>query len=421
MREVQLAIIGGGPAGLAAAIAAKDAGLDDILIIERAEELGGILEQCIHAGFGLHTFREELTGPEYAQRYVDKVHALGIETLLRTMVLDISPDKVLTITGRDTGLVHLRARAIVLAMGCRERPRGALNIPGTRPAGIFSAGTAQRLVNREGYLPGREVVILGSGDIGLIMARRMTLEGAHVRAVAEVLPYSGGLKRNIVQCLEDFNIPLYLSTTVVEIHGKERVESVVLAQVDDRRCPIPGTEREIPCDTLLLSVGLLPENELTQSAGIEMDPVTGGAKVGDDLATSLEGVFACGNVLHVHDLVDFVSEEAARAGRSAAAYVLHGTRHERAVTLRGERGVRYTVPQYLDPAAMADTVTVRFRVDRPYQEADICARADGKLLRRVHKRILAPGEMESFPLRREELAGARSITFSVEEAEHGNP
>ena len=419
MKRVQLAVIGGGPAGLAAAIAAHEAGLSDILIIERARELGGILEQCIHAGFGLHTFGEELTGPEYAQRYIDKVKEYEIPVWLEAMVLEVSPDRVLTVTGRGIGLVQVQTDAVILAMGCRERPRGALSIPGSRPAGIFSAGTAQRLVNREGYLPGREVVILGSGDIGLIMARRMTLEGAHVQAVAEVLPYSGGLKRNIVQCLDDFEIPLYLSTTVVEIRGRERVESVVLAGVDERRRPIPGTEWEVPCDTLLLSVGLLPENELTRSAGIEMDAVTGGAAVCDDFGTSVPGIFACGNVLHVHDLVDFVSREAACAGESAAAYVLHGQRHARAVTLRGENGVRYTVPRFIDPAAMADTVTVRFRVAAPCRDADLCARADGKLLRRVHKRILAPGEMESFVLRREDVQGAETITFTVEEGHHG--
>jgi len=415
MKSVQLAIIGGGPAGLAAAVAAREAGLNDILIIERARELGGILEQCIHAGFGLHTFGEELTGPEYAQRYIDKVKALQIPVMLSTMVLDITPDRILTVTGRETGLMQIRAEAIVLAMGCRERPRGALNIPGTRPAGIFSAGTAQRLVNREGFMPGREVVILGSGDIGLIMARRMTLEGAKVKAVAEVLPYSGGLKRNIVQCLEDFDIPLYLSTTVVDIRGHERLTSVVLAQVDENRRPIPGTEREISCDTLLLSVGLLPENELTQTASIEMDRVTGGASVSDDLSTSVPGIFACGNVLHVHDLVDFVSQEAKRAGESAADFVLRGKRHERAIPLTGKNGVRYTVPQFVDPTAMEDTLTVRFRVAQPYQDADLCAWVDGKPLRRIHKRILTPGEMESFVLRREDLAGAKSVTFTVEE------
>ncbi|MBQ6974369.1 MAG: FAD-dependent oxidoreductase [Oscillospiraceae bacterium] len=417
MKKVQLAIVGGGPAGLAAAIAAREAGLQDILIIERGEALGGILNQCIHAGFGLHTFGQELTGPEYAQRFIDRVEAMKIPYLLGTMVLDINENKVLTVTGRETGLIQIQAEAIVLAMGCRERPRGALNIPGTRPAGIYSAGTAQRLVNMEGYLPGKNVVILGSGDIGLIMARRMTLEGAKVHAVAEVMPYSGGLKRNIVQCLDDFNIPLLLSTTVVDIQGQGHIESVTLAQVDERRKPIPGTEQVIPCDTLLLSVGLLPENELSLSAGVALDGVTGGPVVGDDLATSVPGVFACGNVLHVHDLVDFVSEEAGRAGRSAAEYVLHRRSAGRTVALRGSSGVRYTVPQHIDADAMADTVTVRFRVGQPYRGAALCAWAGDKLIRRIPKRILTPGEMESFPIRKADIpADCDTITFTVEEA-----
>ena len=416
MRNVQLAIIGGGPAGLAAAIAAKKAGLQDILILERGEALGGILQQCIHAGFGLHTFSQELTGPEYAQRFIDEVEELGIETLCNAMVLDISPKRILTVTGREIGLQQIHADAVILAMGCRERPRGALNIPGTRPAGIFSAGTAQRLVNVEGFMPGRNVVILGSGDIGLIMARRMTLEGAKVYAVAEVLPYSGGLKRNIVQCLDDFGIPLLLSTTVVQIHGQERLEGVTLAQVDEARKPIAGTERYIPCDTLLLSVGLLPENELSQSAGVKLDSVTGGPVVYDDLSTSVPGIFACGNVLHVHDLVDFVSEEAARAGKNAANYVQKTGKHGKIIGMSGKDGVRYTVPQYLDREHMADTVTVRFRVARPYQNAALCAYADGVLLKRIPKRILTPGEMESFALRKSDLPDCESIVFSIEEA-----
>ena len=416
MKTVQLAIVGGGPAGLAAAIAAKKAGLDDILILERGEALGGILQQCIHAGFGLHTFSQELTGPEYAQRFIDEVESLGIETLCNAMVLDITPERVLTVTGRSIGLQQIKADAVILAMGCRERPRGALNIPGTRPAGIFSAGTAQRLVNVEGFLPGRNVVILGSGDIGLIMARRMTLEGAKVHAVAEVLPYSGGLKRNIVQCLDDFNIPLLLSTTVVQIHGRERLEGVTLAQVDTARKPIAGTERYIPCDTLLLSVGLLPENELSQRAGVKLDGVTGGPVVYDNLSTSVDGIFACGNVLHVHDLVDFVSEEAARAGKNAANYVQKNDKRGKIISLSGKSGVRYTVPQYIDPAHMTDTVTVRFRVAQPYQNAALTAYADGALIKRIPKRILTPGEMESFPLKKSELPqSCEHIVFSVEE------
>ena len=416
MKTVQLAIVGGGPAGLAAAAAAYDAGLRDILILERSGELGGILNQCIHAGFGLHTFQQELTGPEYAQRYIDAVQERGISAWTDCMVLDVTSDRVLTVTGRAVGLQQIQAQAVVLAMGCRERPRGALNIAGTRPAGIWSAGTAQRMVNREGYLPGREVVILGSGDIGLIMARRMTLEGARVRAVAEVMSYSGGLKRNIVQCLDDFDIPLYLSTTVVEIHGQAHLTGVTLAQVDAQRRPVAGTERYIPCDTLLLSVGLLPENELTRQAGAALDGVTGGPVVDETLATSLSGVFACGNVLHVHDLVDFVSQEAAAAGRSAARFVQEGTADGEAVRLEGRNGVRYTVPQSLHRGS--GTVTVRFRVGRPYRNAALCAYAGDVLLKRIPKRILTPGEMESFPLDAAAIPdGADTVTFVVEEAQ----
>lgn len=416
MKQVQLAIIGGGPAGLAAAIAAREKGVEDILIIERDKELGGILNQCIHAGFGLHTFGQELTGPEYAGRFIERVEEMHIPYLLRTMVLDLSEDRVLTVTGPETGLIQIQAQAVILAMGCRERPRGALNIPGYRPAGIYSAGTAQRLVNMEGFMPGKNVVILGSGDIGLIMARRMTLEGAKVHAVAEVLPYSGGLKRNIVQCLEDFDIPLYLSTTVVDIHGRERLEGVTLARVDENRRPIPGTEQHIPCDTLLLSVGLLPENELSSAAGVRLSGVTGGPEVTDRLATSIPGVFACGNVLHVHDLVDFVSQEAQKAGENAALYLQGARAGSRSVRLEGKNGVRYTVPQSIDPENMDETVTVRFRVAQPYRDAALAAYADGVLLRRIPKRILTPGEMEQFPLRKTELpADCKTITFTVEE------
>ena len=416
MKQVQLAIIGGGPAGLAAAIAAREKGVEDILIIERDKELGGILNQCIHAGFGLHTFGQELTGPEYAGRFIDRVQQMHIPYLLRTMVLDLSEDRVLTVTGPETGLIQIRAQAVILAMGCRERPRGALNIPGYRPAGIYSAGTAQRLVNMEGFMPGKNVVILGSGDIGLIMARRMTLEGAKVHAVAEVLPYSGGLKRNIVQCQEDFDIPLYLSTTVVDIHGRERLEGVTLARVDENRRPIPGTEQHISCDTLLLSVGLLPENELSSAAGVRLSGVTGGPEVTDRLATSIPGVFACGNVLHVHDLVDFVSQEAQKAGENAALYLQGARAGSRSVRLEGKNGVRYTVPQSIDPENMDETVTVRFRVAQPYRDAALAAYADGVLLRRIPKRILTPGEMEQFPLRKGELpADCKTITFTVEE------
>ena len=323
MREYELVIIGGGPAGLAAAVAAHKAGIQDILILERDNELGGILNQCIHNGFGLHTFKEELTGPEYAGRFIEQVKELGIPYKLNTMVMDLSADKVVTAMNKEDGLFQLKPKAVILAMGCRERPRGALNIPGYRPAGIYTAGTAQRLVNMEGYLPGRKCVILGSGDIGLIMARRMTLEGAEVKVVAELMPYSGGLKRNIVQCLDDFGIPLKLSHTVVDIKGKERVEGITLAQVDGGK-PIPGTEEFYECDTLLLSCGLIPENELSQAAGVSINPITNGPAVNESLETNIPGVFAAGNVLHVHDLVDFVSEEAAAAGRNAAAFIQDG-------------------------------------------------------------------------------------------------
>lgn len=411
-------VIGAGPAGLAAAEAAHKGGAGRILLLERDNTLGGILNQCIHNGFGLHYFKEELTGPEYAGRFIELVRKTNIEVKTDTMVLAVTPEKRVHAVNEKDGYIVLEAASIVLCMGCRERTRGAISIPGARPAGVFTAGAAQRYLNIEGYMVGRRVVILGSGDIGLIMARRMTLEGARVHAVAEVMPYSGGLKRNIVQCLEDFDIPLYLSTTVVDIHGRERLEAVTLAQVDGSRRPIPGTERRIPCDTLLLSVGLLPENELSREAGVQMDSVTGGPVVSDDLSTSLPGVFACGNVLHVHDLVDFVSQEAAKAGENAAHYILSGQGETATVRLEGKNGVRYTVPQQLDPHHMADSVTVRFRVGQPYQKAALCVYTDGKLLRRVPKRILTPGEMEQFTLRREELPeGVRTVTFQIEEGE----
>ena len=420
MTHHELIIIGGGPAGLAAAVAAREAGVKDILILERDRELGGILNQCIHAGFGLHTFGEELTGPEYADRFVRLVRELEIPFLLNTMVLDLSPDRVLTVTSRERGVEQLQADAVILAMGCRERPRGALNIPGYRPAGIYSAGTAQRLVNREGYLPGKEVVILGSGDIGLIMARRMTLEGAKVKLVAELLPYSGGLKRNIVQCLEDFDIPLKLSHTVTEIHGKERLEAVTIAAVGPDRKPVPGTEETIPCDTLLLSVGLLPENELSSQAGVTLDRVTGGPVVTESLETSVPGVFACGNVLHVHDLVDYVSEEAARAGQCAAEYLSRGSREvgAPAIPITGKNGVRYTVPQSLYRDRMPEKLTVRFRVAAPAAGKRVCLWFDDKLVRSVKKKVLAPGEMEQLVLLKAQLPeNLKRITISIEEAE----
>ena len=397
-----LIILGGGPAGLAAALAAREAGVEEILILERDRSLGGILNQCIHNGFGLHTFQEELTGPEYAARYARQVLDAGIACQLDTMVLSLSPERVVTAIS-PAGLRQMQAGAVVLAMGCRERPRGALNIPGFRPAGIYSAGTAQRLVNLEGKLPGRDVVILGSGDIGLIMARRMTLEGAKVHAVAELLPYSGGLKRNIVQCLEDFGIPLLLSHTVVRIEGRERVTAVVLAQVDDQRRPIPGTEQTYPCDTLLLSCGLIPENELSRGAGAALDAVTGGPVVDQGLETSIPGVFACGNVLHVHDLVDFVSQEAALAGRQAASYLQAPRPAGRTVAVKPGPGVRYVVPQFLDPAAMDGPVTLRFRVAAPARRCAVTLTQDGRTIQRKKRPVVAPGEMESLEVSAREL------------------
>ena len=420
MKSYDIVIIGGGPAGLAAAVSAKENGNDSVLILERDRELGGILNQCIHNGFGLHTFKEELTGPEYAGRFIEKVQDLGIEYMLHTMVMDISEDKVVTAMNREEGLFEIQAKAIILAMGCRERPRGALNIPGYRPAGIFSAGTAQRLVNIEGYLPGREVVILGSGDIGLIMARRMTLEGAKVKVVAELMPYSGGLKRNIVQCLDDFGIPLKLSHTVVDIDGKDRVKGITLAQVDEKNKPIPGTEEYIPCDTLLLSCGLIPENELSRGLGADMERVTNGPVVNESLETSVEGVFACGNVLHVHDLVDFVSEEAAMAGKNAVRYIKGETVKEAArIDIVPTDGVRYTVPKYIRPDNMEEELTVRFRVGGVYKNCYISTYFDEERVMRRKRPVVAPGEMEEIKLSKEKLLqypGLKTVTVKIEEA-----
>lgn len=418
--KYDLVIVGGGPAGLAAAIAAKDNGIDSILIIERDRELGGILNQCIHNGFGLHTFKEELTGPEYASRFIAQVEERGIEYKLNTMVMDISNDKVVTAMNSTDGMFTIEAKAVVLAMGCRERSRGALNIPGYRPAGIFSAGTAQRLVNIEGYMPGRRVVILGSGDIGLIMARRMTLEGAKVLAVAELMPYSGGLKRNIVQCLNDFDIPLYLSHTVVDIQGKERVEGITIAEVGPDRKPIPGTEIHYDCDTLLLSCGLLPENELSKTAGVALSPITSGPIVNDSLETNIPGVFACGNVLHVHDLVDFVSQEAANAGKNAAKYIKDGeTTSAKQIEILPVDGVRYTVPKYIRPEVMDDTLTVRFRVGQVYKGCAIATYFGDELISKRKRPVMAPGEMEQVVLKKSQIAeypDIENITIKIEEA-----
>lgn len=421
MMNYDIVIVGGGPAGLAAAASARKAGIEKILILERDDRLGGILNQCIHNGFGLHTFKEELTGPEYAQRFIDQVLEKKIEYKLHTMVMDISSDRVVTAMNHTDGMFRIQAGAVILAMGCRERPIGALATPGYRPAGIFSAGTAQRFVNMEGYMPGREVVILGSGDIGLIMARRMTLEGAKVKVVAEVMPYSGGLKRNIVQCLDDFGIPLKLSHTVVDVEGKEHISAVTIAEVGPDRKPIPGTEERYTCDTLLLSVGLIPENELSRGAGVAISNITNGPVVNESLETSIPGVFACGNVLHVHDLVDYVSEEAARAGENAAKFVSAGCRdmaEGEDIQLIPADGVRYTVPSVINPGRMDRMVTVRFRVGAVYKNAAVSVYFNDERVMHNKKRIISPGEMEQVILLKDKITAfkdLKSITVRIEQ------
>lgn len=408
-----LVIIGGGPAGMSAAVSAYESGIRDILILERDDSLGGILQQCIHNGFGLHKFGEELTGPEYAARYEDKVKEYGIPYKLNTMVLDITEDKVITATNETDGVFQINAKAVILAMGCRERSKGALNIAGSRPAGIYSAGTAQKLVNMKGYMPGKNVVILGSGDIGLIMARRMTLEGAKVHAVCELMPYSGGLARNIEQCLNDFNIPLKLSHTVVKIHGVKRLEGVTIAKVDENRKPIKETEEYIPCDTLLLSVGLIPENELSKSADIELSRITSGAVVDQDRQTSIPGIYACGNVLHVHDLVDFVSEEAETAGKAAAEYINGKNENNQVTPLDTDGKIRYTVPQRI--TSNNDT-KVYFRVSNVYKNVKINVLSDtGTVVFSKKKQRVAPGEMECITLKADMISNAKSLRFELEE------
>ena len=414
VEKVDVLIVGAGPAGMAAAIAAKEAGVDNLLVLEREANMGGILRQCIHNGFGLHRFKEELTGPEYAQRDIDKVKELGIEVRCGTTVLSIDENRFVTAVSKEKGVQLFEAGALILAMGCRERPRGALATPGTRCAGIYSAGTAQKFVNLEGYMPGKLVVILGSGDIGLIMARRMTLQGAKVLACVELMPYSSGLNRNIVQCLHDYDIPLLLSHTVIDIQGKERLTGVTVAEVDAKRQPIPGTEQHFDCDTLLLSVGLLPENELTRQADVEMSNLTSGAVVDDTLQTSKEGIFACGNVLHVHDLVDFVSAESFKAGKAAAAYVQGKKRIGRYVSVKDGDGVRGVVPQkLLIPDGEVESVQIMFRPAGVYENAYIRVTDGERELIKQKKRILTPGEMAELVLKPEVVKGLSGADVTV--------
>jgi NADPH-dependent 2,4-dienoyl-CoA reductase/sulfur reductase-like enzyme len=417
-----LIVIGGGPAGLAAAVAAYENGVNNILIIERDQKLGGILNQCIHNGFGLHYFKEELTGPEYAARFIDKVQSTDIDVLLYTMVLEVTEDKEVHIVNKEQGYQILRAKSIVLAMGCRERTRGAIGIAGSRPAGVFTAGTAQRYVNMEGYLVGKKVIILGSGDIGLIMARRMTLEGAEVLACIEVMPYSGGLTRNIVQCLDDYDIPLLLSHTITEIRGKNRVEQVVVSEVDEQRQPVPGTEQIVDCDTILLSVGLIPENELSRDAKLHLDSRTSGPFVYENMETSTPGIFACGNVVHVHDLVDFVTAESIKAGSSAASYILEQEKElTKCLTIKNGTHVTYVVPQKIRDENIDHRTELFFRVNKVFDESQILIKSQGEVLAKQKKSYIVPGEMEKIKLSKKVLAKVTNgeIEVCVEEVSKG--
>lgn len=413
----ELVIVGGGPAGLAAAIEARKNGVEDILLLERDRYLGGILQQCIHNGFGLHIFGEQLTGPEYAERFIKELKEMNIEYMTDTMVLNIDKNRKITAINPKCGVMEINAGAIILAMGCRERTRGAINIPGTRPSGVFTAGAAQRLINVEGYMVGKNVVILGSGDIGLIMARRMTLEGANVKMVVELMPYSTGLKRNIAQCLIDYNIPLLFNHTVVRIHGKERLEGVTIAKVDKNKKPIEGSESYIKCDTLLLSVGLIPENELSREGGIEINPVTAGPFVDESMQTSVNGIFACGNVVHVHDLVDFVTSESILSGRGAANYLKGNKESSNRIKVLCGKGIRYAVPSYVNPERVEDMVNFYMRVDNVYKNVYLVLKHGDKIIDRVKRNIVSPGEMERFKVIREKFLEIDNgeITFEIEE------